>query len=194
MLKLSKEKRDQLILVSVGTLAVVVGLWYWVIGAQETVLAQTIKKKSSAVSKLTKGQLYVKNSSVIQSNLVVVAERLRSLEEAMPSGDMYIWMFNTLDTFKLAHSVNILDIQREKLAKFELMPDFPYTNSAVFRVKVEAPYHDFGKFLADFENKYPHIIVNNMDLAVHDIKDALSPEKLSIEFDVVALVKPLSSP
>lgn len=194
MIKLSKEKRDQLILVGVGTLVVVVGLWYGVINIQQTTLALTEKRIQDAQAKLSKGQLYVNNSSVIESNLVVATDRLKSLEEAMPSGDMYLWLIKTIDTFKQPYSVNILNYQREKLVRFELMPDFPYTSAASFRVSMEAPFNDFGKFLAAFENKFSHITINNIDLAVPNIPDTSSPEKLSIDLEVVALVKPSSSP
>ncbi len=103
MIKLSKAKRDQLIVVAIGTLLVVGGLWYLVIGAQQTALAQTIKKKSEAAARLAKGRLYVDNSAAIQSNLVVATERLRSLEDTMLSGDIYSSFFKTLNTFKESH-------------------------------------------------------------------------------------------
>ncbi len=95
---------------------------------------------------------------------------------------------------RTTNSIYIADYKKETLVRFELMPDFPYTNAASFKVSVEAPYHDFGKFLADFENKFPHMIVNSLDLAVPNIPDASSPDKLSIDFEVVALVRPSSSP
>lgn len=194
MNKLSKEKRDQLILVCMGTLIVVVGLWFGLIQTQREALVGANKKKAEAVDKLSKGQLYVKNASMVQSNLVVASERLSSVEAKMASGDLYSWMINTLDKFKETHSVNFVDFQRDRPLKFELMPDFPYTNSALFRVRAEAFYHDFGKFIADFENKYPHIFLQNIDIGPPSIPDPNTPEKLSFEMDIVALVKPAKSP
>jgi hypothetical protein len=51
-----------------------------------------------------------------------------------------------------------------------------------------AYYHDLGKFLADFENEFPHIRLVNLDIQ-------LSPavgdtEKLVFKVDIVTLAKP----
>ena len=194
MNKLSKEKRDQLILVAMGTLVIVIGLWFGVISTQKDALALTLKRKTEAVDKLSRGQLYVKNASMVQSNLTVATERLNSLEAKMATGDLFSWIILTLDEFKKTHPVNFVDFQRERLQKFELMPDFPYTNAALFHVRVEAFYHDFGKFLADFENRFPHMLVQNLDINTPNLPDPTAPEKLSFEIDVVALIKPPTLP
>ncbi len=194
MIKLSKEQQKQLIFIVVGTLVVVGGLWYGVIGVQADALAQTIKKKSDAESKLSKFQLYVTNAPIIQSNLVTAATRLKSLEDEMPSGDIYSWFVDTLTKFKGSHAVDNVIPKRENLGRFELLPDFPYTNTATWHVTMEAPYNEVGKFLADFENKFPHTFINGLELTLPPIIDPLSPEKLLIDFEVVALVKPSSSP
>ena len=194
MNKLSKEKRDQLILVVMGTLVVVVGLWFSVISSQQETLDIINKKKTAAADNLARGQLYVKNAGLVSSNLAVSLDRLTALEKKMASGDLYSWGFLTLEEFKKTHAVNFVDIQRERLQRFELMPDFSYTNAAVFHVSVEAFYHDFGKFLSDFENKFPHMFVQNIEVALPKSPDAAAPEKLGFELDIVALVKPLTPP
>ena len=194
MNKLSKEKRDQLILVAMGTLVIIIGLWFGVISTQKEALVLTVKRKTEAVDKLTKGQLYVKNASLVQSNLMVATARLIGLEDRMATGDLFSWIILTLDEFKKTHPINFVDFQREKLQKFELMPDFSYPNAALFHVRVEAFYHDFGKFLADFENRFPHMLVQNLDVSLPSAPDPSSPEKLSFEMDIIALIKPAASP
>jgi hypothetical protein len=52
-----------------------------------------------------------------------------------------------------------------------------------------ANYHDFGRFLADFETQYPFMRVRTFSLSAGALETAAS-EKLSFEMEIVALVKP----
>ena len=60
-----------------------------------------------------------------------------------------------------------------------------------FTVTGTAYYHDLGRFIADFENAFPHIRVVNLQLQPADVTG--SDEKLSFRMDILALVQPTSS-
>ena len=68
----------------------------------------------------------------------------------------------------------------------DLIPNFPYKQVRV-SLNGTAYYQDLGKFVADFENNFPHIrLVNLM------IEPVGQTEQLNFHVDMVALVKPNS--
>jgi hypothetical protein len=55
-----------------------------------------------------------------------------------------------------------------------------------------ALYRDFGRFIADFENKFPHMRVQNIEMepAAQIAGANTDPERLSFRLEIVALVNP----
>jgi hypothetical protein len=77
-----------------------------------------------------------------------------------------------------------------------LLPDFPY-EAATFTVVGRGHYHDFGRFIAQFENEYPYYRLENIELTSRSLMtDSESTpaerEMLDLKFNVVALLKPPS--
>ena len=74
------------------------------------------------------------------------------------------------------------------MGEVDLMPHFPYKQLKV-TVGGTAYYHDLGKFIADFENTYPHARIANLTLEpVGGTAD--SGEKLAFRMDIIALANP----
>ena len=70
----------------------------------------------------------------------------------------------------------------------DLLPSFPY-KQIQFTINGTAYYHDLGKFIADFENNFPHARMVNLVIEPASGADS-SNEKLSFRMDIIALVKP----
>jgi len=82
-----------------------------------------------------------------------------------------------------------------------VLPKFPF-QSATFGVKISGRFHDFGAFLAKFENKFPYMRVQNIELelegagkgaskeSVPQETEASASEPLAITMRIVTLVKP----
>ena len=68
------------------------------------------------------------------------------------------------------------------------MPDFPY-KQATLTVAGTARFHELGQFLADFENRFPHVRLVNLTLDANSPSAAVEPETLSFKLDIVTLVK-----
>ena len=69
---------------------------------------------------------------------------------------------------------------------------FPY-KAAIFNVRGTAYYHDLGKFLADFENAFPYLRVQNLELEPAANSSATTTgeaEKLAFKMEIVALINP----
>ena len=69
-----------------------------------------------------------------------------------------------------------------------LLPNFPYKQATLSLVGT-AHFHDFGRFLADLENQFPHIRVVNLSLELNQSPAAEDQETVSFKLDIVTLVK-----
>jgi Tfp pilus assembly protein PilO len=190
MKNLSKEKRDKLILLCLGTLVAMVGLYYGLITIQQKSLAATLKKQDAQSSKLKDAQRLTSQSKQIEENLELVTARLKAIESTMPSGDIYSWSILTVNTFKEKYQVEIPQFSKEVPSEVGMFAKFPY-RAATFSLRGTAFYHDFGRFLADFENTFPYMRIQNIELEPSAANNSASPadaERLAFKMDVVTLV------
>ncbi|HYV27929.1 MAG TPA: hypothetical protein VFA77_10375 [Candidatus Eisenbacteria bacterium] len=194
MAKLSKEKRNQIIAVVLGTLAVGAGLWYGVIKTRRQSIEDTRKRLETMQNKLESARNYVKKADQVEADMERAVEKLKTIEGDMASGvDLYSWSYALLEKARTGEDVEIVEVTRPLRGEVGLLPQFPY-DAAIFTIKGIGYYHDFGKFLADFENKYPYFYVQNPTLGSEPTPDIASgrigKEKLLFKMDIVALIKP----
>jgi hypothetical protein len=187
--KLPKEKRNNLILVVVVTLAVLGGLGFGLIKYQYENLTRLAIRKAMATRKLQQMEDAVKNSARIESDLAEARQTLTQLESDVgPSGDLYSWVIGTVRTFKAPYKVEIPQFsQIGPITEMTMLPSFPYKQASM-TVAGKAHYHDLGRFLADFENRFPHIRILNLGLDVDSTPQ--ESEMLAFRMDIVTLVKP----
>ena len=195
MKSLSKEKRDRLVLVCIGAVVAVVGLYYGVIASQRNSLESLVGRRGEKQSKLANAERLIGNASTIQKNLEAATAKLKTIESTMASGDMYSWFSLTVNSFKDHYRVDIPQFSREVKAEVGMYHKFPY-RTAVFNVRGTAYYHDFGKFVADFENAFPYMRIQNVELeppssSNSNVQD--DQEKLAFKMEIVALVNPVSN-
>ena len=188
MNKISKAKKQHLVLVFIGTCIVIAGLWTLVIKTQYTSLAGVGKKILEMKEKVEKAERLLKRTEEVEVDLEEDAEELEIIESSMASGDIYLWMINTINRFNVLQKVTILDFPREAYGEVGLLPKFPY-KAVIFLIKGSGYYHDLGKFLADFENSFPYMRIQNLELTPEK-ESASEAEKLNFKFEIVALVKP----
>lgn len=192
MNKISKAKKQQIVLIFIATIAVIGGLWYMVIKTQYNKLTAVQNKTQEMKDKVSKAEGLLKKSGEIAAKLEEDVKKLDLIEEGMASGDIYLWIINTVNQFNHARSVTFLDFQREILGEVGLVPKYPY-KAAIYPIKGTGYYHDFGKFLADLENKFPYLRVQNLELTpMTKGGGGGDAEKLDFKFEIVALIKPNS--
>lgn len=191
--KLPKEKRNNFILVVVLTLAALGGLGFGLIKYQNEKLEQLAERKANAQRKFAQMEDAVKNSARIETDLAQAKVTLSQLEtDIAPSGDLYAWVISTLRSFKAPYrEVEIPQYsQIGPTVEMPMLSSFPYKQVSM-TVAGKAHFHDLGRFLADFENRFPHIRILNLGLDVdgnqHD------PELLAFRMDIVTLVNPNKS-
>jgi hypothetical protein len=194
MSKLSKDKRDKIILVGIVTAAVSAAIWLLVIKSQTESLKNVRAEAVKSRDQLKRGQTTLTTQAVISESFEKASLALRQREGAMAApNDMYSWLIQTLNTFRQGYRVEIPQFGRELPSEVGIFPKFPY-RAAVFNVKGTAYYHDFGRFLADFENAFPYIRVQNIELDASGdgtgSRDAA--EKLSFKMELLTLVRPIA--
>jgi Tfp pilus assembly protein PilO len=191
MIKLSKEKRNQLIMVILCTLMIIAALWFLVLSLQRASLERISARIDAVQQKLDKMQRAVKESATLEAELTVAAARLSAIETNMVTGDPYSWFIDTVKHFTLGHRVELPQISPAVTGEVNMFPKFPY-RQAMVGVAGSAYYEDLGRFLADFENDFPYMRLQNLEL---EPATALAPgdkEKLSFRMEILMLVKPAS--
>ena len=187
--KLPKEKQQGLILVILITLLLVAGLYFGLIQRQNDSLARLADKKTRAAQKLQTVLDAIKRADATKAQLEDAHKELTVAEADVATGDLYAWVINNLRQFKASYNVEIPQYsQLSPVADVNLLPRFPY-RQATLTVAGTAHYHDLGRFLADFENKFPHVRLVNLSLDSSGSQNAPEPEMLSFKMDIVTLVK-----
>ena len=193
MKHLPKEKRDRLLLVGVGTVVCLVGIWYGLIRAQQSGLDRIVRTISENETKLGTAERLITSTVQLQEQLADVTRRLEGVESSMASGDMYSWVIQTVSKFRADRKVDIPQFSREVATEVGLLPAFPY-KAVLFNLRGTAYFQDLGVFLADFENEFPYLRVQNLELepaANSNATNVGENEKLSFRMELVALVHPL---
>jgi Tfp pilus assembly protein PilO len=213
MNKLSKEKRDKLILVCIGVVAVVGLLYTFVLGAQKDSLATLQTQIAGSQSKLAKAEAALRTADTIEAMLAETRQQVETRQEKMaPQGQYYYWFLKLVDQFRKDEKLDngfIVDITMPEFVEAGLLPKFPY-KAASFGLRVNGKFHDIGRFIADLENTFPYFRVQNVHLAPNTVTPAstatqsvesllsgqsatpdLLPEtKLVAELRIVTLIKP----
>ena len=194
MSRLPKDKRDKIVMVAVGTVIMVVVLFFVIIRplrANSGGISQLVDDSHAAVEQ---GRRTLADTNKVATALQGVVSRLNAAEGAMASGDLYIWMIQTMSQFKLAHQVEIPQISREIPCEVGVFPQFPY-KAATFVMQGTAYFHDLGKFLASLENNFPYMRVQNLELEPTGNPRAgkgEDNERLGFKMEIVTLVKPVA--
>lgn len=186
-----KEKRKQLILALFSTVVLVVIIVFGLIRPQYDGISKTKEKIKAAQGTLQSVEDAIKQSDAISLQLADVNLALSHSEEDMASGDVFLWTINTIRNFKADYKVEIPTVGQPTMGDVDLLGHFPY-RQAKFTVNGTAYYHDLGKFIAAFENKYSHIRVVNLTLEPVS-EGGANNEKLAFSMDIIALIKPNAS-
>lgn len=188
MNKLSKEKRDQLILAGAGTLVLLLVIIFALIRPQYDTISEIKAQTGAKRNDLQSMEDTIKKADAISAQLTGLTSTLNQAESDLASGDPAQWVYNTIRNFKEHYKVDISATSQLSVGEMDLLPHFPYKQLKV-TVGGTAYYHDLGKFIADFENTFPHARITN--LLLQPASDAgEKSEKLDFRMDVIALVNP----
>ncbi|PWU21922.1 MAG: hypothetical protein C5B50_00590 [Verrucomicrobia bacterium] len=194
MKNLPKDKKNRLIAVVAITVVALGGIWYGPIRLQQKKLEIIAVKRAAAERKRDFMQKTIQSAGRIETSLADASKKLNEFESGMASGDLYSWVINTIRDFKSPYKVEIPQFtQIDGPKDMTMLPNFPY-QQATLTVAGTAYFHDFGRFVADFENQFPYFRVLNLNLEpLSGGPTAVDHEKLSFKMDLSVLVKPNAS-
>jgi len=185
---LPKDRRNPFFIVVLSTAVLLAIISLGLVRSQNATLSALADSRKAAGAKLQSMESTIKNADLIASQLTDTTTALAGAEADMASGDLYAWTYSTMRQFKQSYKVEIPEVGHPESGDVDMFPAFPYKQIR-FNVVGTAYYHDLGKFIADFENAFPHARVEN--LAMEPL--AGEGEKLSFQMQIVELVKPNAS-
>lgn len=188
MKRLSPDKRNQLIMVLLITAALISAVYFLLISPQNAENHKLVNQTNDRLSDLAKYKKIINEAEITSNQLVSVSAQLGSAEQDIATGDVYAWTYDTLRHFKTNYHLNIPTIGQPALSDVDLISKFPYKQVRLSLVGT-GYYHDLGKFVADFENNFPHMRLVNLSIQAGGDPNSAS-EELSFRMDVIALVKP----
>ncbi len=188
MRRLSREKRNQLITVIVITVGVLALIGFGLIRSQYDSLSRVAKTEKTAKATLLDIKHAITNSEAIANDWDEVSNALAHEEDDMASGDFYSWTYDTIRHFKQSYKVEIPEVGHPTTSESDLLPAFPY-KQIQFVIDGTVYYHDLGKFIADFENSFPHSRIARLVIEPVTDRDN-SGEKLTFKMEIITLIKP----
>jgi len=191
--KLPKDKRNRLVLVVLIALMAVTGLYFGLIRRQNDNLSRLAQQKAAANTRLKTVLDALNRADRIRAEVDELRGTLAASEGDVASGDLYAWVINSLRQFKAPYKVEIPQFsQLGEPAAVNMLPNFPY-KQATLTVAGTGYFHDIGRFIADFENQFPHVRLLNLSMDVNAPSPNVPPETLSFKMDIVTLVKTSAS-
>ena len=188
MKRLPPAKRNQLFGVIAGTFVLICLVYFFLISPQNAKNRDQAMKIGQETTRLQQYEKTIKQMQATKDALDSLNQQLTHAEADVASGDLYAWTVDTIRRFKTNYRVEIPTIGQPSQSDCDLIGDFPYKQIR-FSLSGTAYYHDLGKFVSDFENKFTHCRVVNLSLDPANDGPA-GGEKLIFHMDIVALVKP----
>ncbi len=190
MKRLSSAKRNQLIMVLVVTAALIGTAYFLLISPENTENRRLISQTNDRQADLEKYQKLISEAAATSNQLVNAFSQLDNAERDLATGDVYAWVYDTIRRFKANYHLDIPTIGQPTVSDVDVIPHFSY-KQVRFTLNGTAYFHDLGKFVADFENNFPHDRL--VDLAIQPTSDLNNnSEMLTFRVDVIALIKPNS--
>ena len=190
MKRLPPAKRNHLIGVVLATIGLISLVYFLLINPQNEKNRVVAASIGHETAQLQQYKAAIKQMEATKSALAELTQQLNRAEEDVASGDLYAWTYDTIRRFKAGYHVDIPTIGQPATGECDLIGNFPYKQFR-FSLSGTAYYHDLGKFVSDFENKFPHCRVLN--LAADPLGSSpAAGERLSFRLDIIALVKPNS--
>ena len=194
MNKLSKEKKQRLVLVAGGTAGAIVAIYFLLISTQLAEASKRNKETEETQQKVEAAEKMIKKADEVDKDLKARAKQLDQIESQMASGDLAVWIPNTVKQIRVRHpAVVIAKVSSEESVPVGILPVFPY-KAIRFVVRGSGYYHDLGKFFSDFENSLPYFRIQNLELEPGDASLSADGEKLVFKADFVVLLKPNPAP
>ncbi len=194
MNKLSKEKKNHVILVALAALIVTAAWFFGLLAWQQDHHKRALRDLDQRQSQFITMTNAIARAGNLEVEVAEAASALGQLEAQMATGDIYSWAVNTLREFRQGYKVEMPQVAQPVIGENQLLPGFPYRQASI-AVSGSAYFYDFGMFIADFENRHPFARIINLETKPAGSLggEAQDPERLTFTMEIVFLVKPSAS-
>ena len=138
-------------------------VWFFLVEGPRAALKKQRQARSDAQTALDKSRKQMNDAARSKAALEASQRRLDDIESKMPAGDPYRWLVKAFGEFPAASHVSIANIEAPHVSESTIYPKVPY-KAATFAVSGTGFYHEFGTFLAELENEFPHMRVRRLEL------------------------------
>lgn len=195
MSKSSEKGHARVALVALAAVLVLIVMWYTLLDAPRSQLKAKARVRADLSSSLDKARQQIAEAAKTKAAIEVATRRLQEMERKMPIGDPYRWLVKAFLEFPAAARVTLANIEPPHVSESALLPKVPY-KTATFTLTGTAYYHEFGTFLAELENYFPHMRVRKLDLSpgYPGEADSAEAERLNFQLEITALFKASPEP
>lgn len=190
MNRISTTQRDQLIGLAMGTAVFIAVVWYVLILPLRASYETGDQKLAETREKIEAARRNLRLRDQFQSEFQNSGLKLQQKEEQMAAGDVYRWILRAFDELEASHRISIFNLEAPRVELFGIPPVVPY-KAAIFSVSGTAHYHSFGVFLADLENRFPYMRLQELELRPARFVDTGSEdrERLSFKMELSTLIR-----
>jgi Tfp pilus assembly protein PilO len=167
MNKLSKEKRDRLLLACLGSVGLIAVLYFLIITDQKSEIAELNSKITALESKRSTSERLGKALATVQAEVEAQKKILAEKQEEMVRPDQdHVWLIRIMNTADLRskYGIEVDSINAPEPTEAGILPKFPF-KAVALSVSLLGNYTDVGRFLADFENRYPYLRLQMLSVA-----------------------------
>jgi len=195
MNKWSLETRSRVIVLALCTIGVLAMIWLFLIGRLEIRLENRQEKTRLVQQQLKNTRELIRRAEKYDGVVARSSLLLSGYENQMARGDTYRWLLNWLGSFEARHNITLSSPPPPQETELNVPPKVPY-KAIAYTIAGTARYHDFGAFLADFENSSPFIRLNSLALesTSSGVENPANSGRLAFRMEFVTLLKPASAP
>lgn len=196
MNKLSKDKRDKLILTIIATVGIIAVVYFFVLTDMKDEHATLSTKITSMNDRIDKADRVIKRQAHFNEEMAALKVALDGRQAQMPKpGEDHVWFLRIMEDRRGTYNLDINEIRNPEAWDPGVLPNFPFKGVS-FNVTLVGGYTDFGRFLADFENDFPFMRVQLLSITP-DVTPgppgsgipAQDNGKLRFNFRVISLIK-----
>jgi hypothetical protein len=196
MEKQALNKRHRFIFLALGTGGMLAFLFFLQVHPLRTHL-NTMRERiaqNQVALRNSRRTLAIAQQTTNEFNLA--QDKQKAAEQSMAQGDLYRWVINTFLGLQSQHKIEFTEFSPPTVTEWEIPPKIAY-KSVVFIVSGTATYHEFGLFLATFENRFPYmrILSVNLEPATDINRDPLKSDRLvfTLQFSILITPPPAKS-
>ena len=187
----SSQTKRRVVLLAVGTVALLAGIWFLVIVKLQNELKDKADKIQSVKRQIEVTQTGVRLAEKYNNELDRNGLVLTDYETQMAQGDLYLWITKSLRPLQSQFDVTVTDVTFPRVGELNVPPKVPY-KAASYTVNGTARFHEFGSFLAELENSSPFIRVKTviLDASASSVSSTNQSDRLGFKLEFSTLVNP----